>query len=158
MKFMLSAMQAISAPEKGKWKVLFWFCSSLAVVFLSPASITGQNREGGKDGKSIADGLYSQAQAERGGAIFAGQCASCHEDPHFTDPTIDRYEGDSVANLVSAIRLTMPEDSPGSLPLKEYVDVVTYLFKTRGVPVGEVEMPADMDKLKQIRIVLPHAK
>jgi hypothetical protein len=48
----------------------------------------------------------------------------------------------------------MPQDNPGSLKRKEYVDVVAYLFRLNGLPAGDAEM--DVSSVKRIRIEGPY--
>jgi hypothetical protein len=48
----------------------------------------------------------------------------------------------------------MPQDNPGSLKRKEYMDVVAYLFRMNGLPAGDSEM--DVSSVKRIRIEGPY--
>src|SRR5437867_9583285 len=83
--------------------------------------------------QSVWDGVYTLAQAKRG-ALKSGLCTSCHGDsfvggsaPELAGaPFLARWEGRSVADLFDLIRLTMPDDDPGSLPREQYADLIAY--------------------------------
>lgn len=92
---------------------------------------------------TTTQGVFSEAQATRGEDVFYNLCAECHFEEDFGGPFIQSWAGASVKDLVDEIVATMPEDNPGGLPLEQYVDVVTYMFKLNGMPTGEDELTAD---------------
>jgi hypothetical protein len=105
--------------------------------------------------KSVRDGVYTKAQATRGAAAFEARCLSCHGDPKFPASTIDNYDGTPAAELFGFMSKAMPEDTPGSLRPEEYADILAHFVSARGLPPGEAELPADLERLKQIRIEKP---
>jgi len=107
-------------------------------------------------GRSLADGVFSKAQAERGRDVFTETCSVCHTRGQFTDGTFRRnWEGRTLFDVFEQLRSTMPNDSPGRLSGQEYLDVLLYLFSQQGYPAGEVEISATADTLRQIRITPP---
>jgi mono/diheme cytochrome c family protein len=103
---------------------------------------------------SVQAGVFTAEQAERGRASFEGSCQSCHEPSEFgSGAYLEGWAGQTASDLIEQIRTTMPQDNPGNLKRKEYVDVVTYLFQTSGLPAGETEM--DAESAKRIRIEGP---
>ena len=53
----------------------------IAVVAIAAVSVLGVFSLRAQDGaKSVWDGVYTEAQAKRGAAGYAEQCASCHGD------------------------------------------------------------------------------
>jgi mono/diheme cytochrome c family protein len=106
-------------------------------------------------GKSIRDGVYTKAQANRGGTTFAARCTACHGDPNFGPSVIDSRDGTAVAELFTFMSTAMPEDNPGSLRPEEYAEIVAYFISSRGLPPGAADLPADVETLKQIRIEKP---
>jgi mono/diheme cytochrome c family protein len=97
------------------------------------------------------DGVYSQAQADRGQAVFVNVCASCHTRSQFTDGTWHRkWEGQTVFDVLESIRTTMPNDNPSGLSDREYVDVIAYLLKQNGYPAGERD--ASEASMKRVRV------
>ncbi len=100
--------------------------------------------------RSVWDGVYTQAQADRGKAAFEQNCAKCHggqlqgmdEIPplsggHF----MADWETQSIADLVQRIHNTMPMDNPGALSTASSTDVVAYLLSQNKIPAGDTELP-----------------
>jgi len=105
--------------------------------------------------RSVQSGVYTGEQAERGAALFEGTCGSCHQPAEFGDGAyLDGWSGQTAHDLIELIRATMPQDNPGSLKRKEYVDVVAYFFRMNGLPAGDSEM--DVSSVKRILIVGPY--
>ena len=114
---------------------------------------------------SVWDGVFTEAQASRGQAVYSGACALCHgrrlngapDDPDMrSTPPLARarflrvWEGRSLATLYEYIRATMPEDNPSSLAAQEYIDVVAYMLSVSGMPVGDDELHADARSLARV--------
>ncbi len=106
---------------------------------------------------SVQSGVYSQEQAERGLQLFSEACMVCHQPEEFADGGyMDGWSGMNVNDLVEFIRSTMPEDNPGRLKRKEYIDIVAFLFQQNGLPAGETEMVRK--GLKNIHIEGPYGE
>ena len=109
--------------------------------------------------RSVWDGVYTLDQARRG-ALKSGLCTSCHGDgfagmpgPPLAGPEfMERWNGRTVGDLFDLIRLTMPDDAPGSLAREEYADLVAYMLAVNKYPSGMTEVGIDAGPLKQIRI------
>jgi mono/diheme cytochrome c family protein len=110
--------------------------------------------------RTVWDGVYTLAQAKRG-ALKSGLCTSCHGEG-FTggsapdlagEPFMSRWGGKSVGDLFDLIRLTMPDDDPGSLAREEYADLVAYVLAVNKFPTGDVEIGTSIEPLKTIQIV-----
>lgn len=110
--------------------------------------------------RSVWDGVYTLNQAKRG-ALKSGLCTSCHGDgfegggaPQLVGPEfLEQWEGRTVADLFDLIRLTMPDDAPGSLAREEYADLVAYILAVNKFPTGASEIDTSIEPLKQIRIL-----
>src|SRR5436853_2791474 len=85
--------------------------------------------------RNILNGVFTDAQAARGDAVFAEKCARCHEGadvdgpPLTGDPFIDRWREDSLEPLYIFIKTKMPQNAPGSLDAATALDVVAFLLK-----------------------------
>jgi hypothetical protein len=109
--------------------------------------------------RSVWDGVYTLDQAKRG-ALKSGLCTSCHGDsfegllgPQLAGPAFtEKWDGRTVGDLFDLIRLTMPDDAPGSLARGEIADLVAYLLAVNKYPSGKTEIGIDAGPLKQIRI------
>ncbi len=103
------------------------------------------------------DGVYTAAQADRGGDTARTVCFACHSEAEWSRPPFLRgWNGRPVTALVDLIQATMPYDSPGSLSAQEYVDLVAYMLEIGGVPAGDIELPADDARLSQIDFASPN--
>ena len=112
--------------------------------------------------KTTWDGVYSDAQAKRGEAVFQKSCASCHGPdlagldtaPSLSGPEFNAGWNDQTAgDLAERIRTTMPADAPGSLTRPQVADVIAFIFSKDHFPAGESELPSDDAALKQIKIL-----
>ena len=102
--------------------------------------------------KSVNDGVYTAAQADRGAAVFKTTCTACHETEKFTGAEfLTGWTGKPIHELYDTISTTMPEDNPGSLKPQQYIDVIAYFLKLNGYPVGTTELPATAAELKAIK-------
>ena len=116
---------------------------------------------------SIWDGVYTEVQASRGEFIYEGACGFCHgyrldgaaDDPDMrSSPPLARtkflrdWEGRSLAVLFELTKTTMPEDNPGSLTDKEFVDVIAYMLSVSNLPAGSIELQVDLHSLSQVTI------
>ena len=94
-------------------------------------------------------GVFTAEQAKRGEAVFGARCAKCHEGadvdgpPITGDPFLDRWREDRLDGLFNFIDENMPQDAPGKLQPKEYVDVLAYVLSQNQIPSGNQELTAD---------------
>ena|SRR5215472_3563751 len=104
--------------------------------------------------QSVWDGVYTDEQATRGGEAFAKSCAGCHDlTGEFTGTAfMNMWKGQSAFDLFEKMRTEMPMDNPGSLTQQNYVDVVSFFFKSNSFPAGKAELAAKDDTLKLIKI------
>jgi S-disulfanyl-L-cysteine oxidoreductase SoxD len=101
------------------------------------------------DGASVLDGVYSNAQAQRGARTYANICSKCHEggepdaDPLFGPEFIDRWREAPLSFLHGFFSKNMPAKDPGSLTPAVYIDTLAFLLRENGYPAG-TELKADM--------------
>ena len=99
-----------------------------------------------QSGRSVLDGVFTEAQAKRGEAAYGMNCAKCHEGadvdgpPLTGDPFIDRWREDRLSTLFTFIRNNMPRDTPGKLPEADYRDILAFLLQANGYPAGAAEL------------------
>ena len=114
-----------------------------------------------QDRTTVWDGVYTEAQAERGRVAYAQSCASCHADDlrgRSTAPSLVEesfaflWEDMSIGDLFERTRARMPSDRPGSLPGATYADILAFIAQKNGYPAGATELPGDLAALKRIRI------
>jgi alcohol dehydrogenase (cytochrome c) len=111
---------------------------------------------------SRSEGVFTEAQAGRGQAIYDKRCASCHglrleggsasalAGGKFSDKW---GRGDkSVDDLYFITRTQMPYGAGGTLSAQQYIDTVAYMLKANGYKSGSRELAANSTMLKQIKI------
>jgi len=112
-------------------------------------------------GRSVWDGVYTQAQADRGEEQFAEECASCHSDdlngngfaPPLAGPEFRaKWNRESVGRLFERLRTTMPDDNPGGLSLPAYVDITAFILSANSFPAGSTPLDGEIEPLNAIRI------
>lgn len=111
--------------------------------------------------QSIWDGVYTEEQATRGKALYAKECATCHggelagggmAPPLAGSVFIANWDGLTVSDLFERIRISMPQNAPGSLNHEQNADIVAFLFSSNQFPAGTTAMPAEAGLLKQIKV------
>jgi mono/diheme cytochrome c family protein len=103
--------------------------------------------------RSVLSGVYTAAQATRGEAQFKQNCAACHTTGEFSSVAFRRaWSGRTIYDLFEMVRTLMPYDSPGSLSRESYAEILAYFLELNGYPAGDVELPADGEAQKLIRI------
>jgi mono/diheme cytochrome c family protein len=114
--------------------------------------------------KSVADGVYTVAQAARGATVYDAACAGCHRadlgggsGPALREERFAReFAGKDLKALFTKTATTMPRGAPGSLGDDVYLDVVAHLLKENGFPPGARELTAD--GLEGVRVVAGRPK
>lgn len=102
-------------------------------------------------GKTVADGIYTDAQAARGASAYETACAGCHRADlgGATGPSLraDRFArqfaGKDLKALFTRIATTMPRNAPASLGDNVNLDIVAHVLKENGFPAGERELTAE---------------
>jgi S-disulfanyl-L-cysteine oxidoreductase SoxD len=137
-------------------------------VFLSAMVMAGmfaavhESAQAAQEGaKTVSDGVYSADQAKRGQAAYNQACSNCHQmDLSGSDQApslaggdfLDRWDAQSVFDLVERVRTTMPADSVGSLNTQSATDIVTYLLQANNFPAGQEELKPDRGGLRTVMI------
>jgi mono/diheme cytochrome c family protein len=114
----------------------------------------------GQTTKSVWDGVYTEEQAKRGQQGYSDQCASCH-GPELTGGEmapalaggefLAGWDGLTVGDLFERIRISMPQNSPGSLSGAQNADILAFMLASNKFPVGTTELAKDAMILKTIK-------
>jgi cytochrome c len=133
---------------------------SAAGLFIGLAASAG-GATSAQSGASVWDGVYTAAQAERGGTFYAKECASCHGEglmgqdqaPGLVGPDfLATWNGQTVGDLFEQTRKSMPKEAPNSFSRQEYLDVVAFMLRANGFPAGKTELPRATAELTELRI------
>src|SRR3954467_14636515 len=101
----------------------------------------------GAQARSIWDGVYTEAQADRGHTAYMQNCSRCHgvtlmgtfEIPPLVGRIMPYYASSSLGALFDYISTAMPLDHPGTLSPAVNADIVAYILKSNDVPSGATE-------------------
>jgi mono/diheme cytochrome c family protein len=140
-------------------------------IRLSAGETSPKPGEGGKpDPTQVAsqptrtsnDAVFTAEQAKRGEILYQFICASCHGGtltgieaaPPLAGATFSAsWTGAALGDLFERIRVSMPQNKPGSLGRQQAADVVAYILSFNKAPAGQTELPGDAEALKSITIV-----
>ena len=110
--------------------------------------------------QSVWDGVYTEEQANRGKQGYADQCASCH-GPELTGgemaPALAGgefmagWDGLTVGDLFERIRISMPQNAPGTLSGQQNADILAFMLASNKFPAGSAELAKDAMILKNIK-------
>jgi len=127
----------------------------LATVLMLRATVHAQPPT-----KSVWDGVFTEDQAKRGSALYQENCASCHGSeltggemapPLSGGEFMAGWDGLTVGDLFERIRISMPQNSPGSLSGQQNSDILSFVFSANKFPAGSAELPKEAGILKTIK-------
>jgi mono/diheme cytochrome c family protein len=108
--------------------------------------------------RTVRDGVFTDAQAARGQAIYQKQCSSCHGDklqglqgpPLVADAFLSHWQTQPLWELAGKIRNTMPAGATRTLTPQQSADLVAFILKTGGFPASKTELASDEAVLSTI--------
>jgi mono/diheme cytochrome c family protein len=103
--------------------------------------------------RTVQDGIFSDAQATRGQALYAQRCASCHgptlegaQAPALSgEPFTAKFRMEPLSALFIQIRYAMPPVPPPraaastQLTNEQAADLVAHVLKSNGFPAGKTD-------------------
>lgn len=111
---------------------------------------------------TVWDRIFSEAQAARGEAIYKKTCSVCHRDDltgyESDGPPLRgsdfwvRWRQQRVGDMLTELQQSMPMSNPGSVPVEQFVDILAFVFKVNGVPLGTTDLVADPKVLDSVMI------
>jgi mono/diheme cytochrome c family protein len=131
----------------------------LISLMTSVIAFGGQAARAQEGARTVADYVYSNAQAERGAGAYETACANCHRTdlggntgPPLREQRFARaFAGKDLKTLYTKVATTMPRNAPASLADGVYLDIVAYVLRENGFPAGPNELTTDA--LDSIRVV-----
>ncbi len=91
------------------------------------------------DPRTINDGVYTKEQAKVGESLYTQHCILCHDKKYFR-PVLKRWEGQAINVLFTVMSTSMPENNPGFLSEKDYVDILAYVLSLSRYTAGDTEL------------------
>ena len=102
------------------------------------------------EARTTLDGVYTAEQAARGKRTYVRVCSQCHVLDWYRGDVVRVWEGAPLYGLFEVISTTMPQDNPGSLDRRDYVDMLAYILELNGMPAGDQELSTGASRLRQI--------
>ena len=136
-------------------RTIVWGLFALAAVTTLVANARAQDGAA----RSVWTGVYTAEQALRGEPLYGRSCGSCHGSaleggemapPLTGGPFNANWNGLTMGDLFERLRISMPQNSPGSLPRQAYVDILAFMLRSGNFPEGSSELPSETERLKQI--------
>lgn len=98
-------------------------------------------------GRTVWDGVYTDAQATRATAVFGASCSNCHSltgegnKPLAGDAFWQSHTQKTVGQLLTYVRTSMPNGAnAGSLAPASYNDLLALILRSNGFPAGTTEL------------------
>ena len=134
--------------------------TSIAVLALAAAASAAWARI------SVWDGVYTEAQAERGHTLYMQNCSRCHgaelwgtyEIPPLVGRFMPYWSGSTLDALFDYVSTAMPLDHPGALAPGANADILAFILKSNDIPSGSVELSAERAKAINFDPAKPSAK
>jgi quinoprotein glucose dehydrogenase len=109
--------------------------------------------------RTVKDGVYTDAQAARGSAIYKEKCAACHGPtlggslaPPLAGDAFAANWGGPLSAIVDKIQATMPANAMGTLTRAQAADVLAFMLQTSKFPAGRAELSPEEAALKTISL------
>ena len=110
--------------------------------------------------KSVWEGVYTEEQSKRGGPMYSEFCASCHgpelmggemAPPLATGDFLSGWDGLTLGDLFERMRISMPQNAPGSLSGQQNADILAFMLSANKFPTGTAELSNQAMILKTIK-------
>src|SRR5687767_1729204 len=126
--------------------------AATALLLAAGANVGTSAQAPAAQGRTVWDGVYTEAQAARATSVFGASCSNCHSlapdgtgnRPLAGDRFWQRNTQKSVGELLAFVSKNMPNGAAaGSLPAATYNDLVALILKSNGLPAGTTELTPD---------------
>ena len=131
----------------------------MVTLGISAGVASGVDQQG-QGPRTILDGVYTEAQAERGLRSYTEHCSRCHRDNLRGNPEalgltgtrfIEAWREDTLFSLFDHMATRMPREPRQTLPAAVYRDIVAFILQFNGYPAGQQELTAE--DLRQVYFV-----
>ena len=104
--------------------------------------------------KTTKDGVYTTAQADKIAETYGKVCANCHDPakvpegkkpapPLVGDVWYDNWKDRTLGELMTTIRLTMPNDGSMTLTVEDAENLTAYILQLNKFPEGKEPLKND---------------
>jgi S-disulfanyl-L-cysteine oxidoreductase SoxD len=132
--------------------VFCYLALSLIACTRAAEPLRGQSQPAAvSDVRTIWAGVFSAEQARRGERGAESACVLCHSASEW-EFVVKAWSGRPLHDLFEKVRTTMPEYAPGQLTRQQYVDIIAYMLKLYGAPIGTLELSSGEEALRNILV------
>jgi mono/diheme cytochrome c family protein len=144
-----------------KLRIAFLVIAGIWVAGVSHSGLRAEQAAAPGGAKTVWDGVFSKAQAERGAAQYKTACSECHGNDLAGDGFAPALSGGefmgnwndlSVGDLFERIRISMPPSGPSTVTPAQKADIVAHLLNQNKFPTGAGELEPKTEVLKTIKI------
>ena len=121
--------------------------SLIIVLLLTSAGRVLMNAQAPAAGRTVWDGVYTDAQAARATSTFNNICSNCHtlsaqgNRPLSGEKFWEGFTQKTVGDLLTFVKTNMPNGvNAGSLSPSTYNDLVALILKSNNFPTGTAEV------------------
>jgi S-disulfanyl-L-cysteine oxidoreductase SoxD len=136
----------VRQPYRGAWLLLL----IMVLLLMSAGSVLMKAQAADRRGRTVWDGVYTDAQAARATSTFSQVCSNCHtlasegKGPLTGEKFWEGYAQKTVGDLLTYVRTNMPNGKGGSLPASTYDELVALILKSNGFPAGMTELTPEL--------------
>lgn len=143
-----------------KLRIAFLVLATVWTASVTTSSLRAQ-AAAAPGARTVWDGVYTEAQAERGAAVYKSACSECHGGDLTGDgfaPALTgaEFTGNwnelSLGDLFERIRISMPPSGPASVTPAQKADIVAHVLQFNKYPAGKTELESKTEALKLIKI------
>jgi mono/diheme cytochrome c family protein len=134
-------------------RLITFACALLVVVISARVLARVQDR-------TTWDGVYTEAQANRGEALYKEHCLRCHGATlqgngegalPLTGATFGAtWNGVTLGAMLERVRLSMPQDKPATMSRQQIADLLAFVLRSNKFPAGDAELAKQVDILNAI--------
>jgi mono/diheme cytochrome c family protein len=122
--------------------------------------VMGVRVAGGAQDRTTWDGVYTEAQADRGEGLYKEHCIRCHGAAlqgngegalPLTGATFgSTWNGVTLGAMMERVRLSMPQDKPATMSRQQIADLLAFVLRANKFPAGDAELPRQTDILNTV--------
>ena len=112
----------------------------MVLLLTSAAGVRISAQAAGAQGRTVWDGVYTDAQAARATGTFNQVCSNCHtlaaqgNKPLSGEKFWEGFTQKTVGDLLTYVKTNMPNGNGGSLSASSYNDLVALILQVQRLP------------------------
>lgn len=145
-------MQNRSHRPAGRWAG--YMSRWAGLLLFASLTVSVGSAQSKPSARTVWDGAFTAAQADRGTRDFGASCAGCHSLtadgrlPLVGEVFWKSFSQKTVGDMLEYVSTYMPNGAPGSLTDAAYRDIAALMLSSNGFPAGTSELgPGNVDAL-----------